>query len=350
VSTTVTFPRVVAAGAAFTCGVAGTGRAYCWGDDTLGQLGDGKLVGTSIPRLVTTAVSFTDLTAGGAHGCGLTSIGTAFCWGFDRYGQLGNEQYLYNSSTPISVDGELRFRSISAGFFHTCAATTDGRAFCWGANNFGQIANARVTRIVTDSIKTAGGRDTIVTIDSVAVTETPQQISLPAGIQSVIASRGGHSCALGADGTAYCWGSNGNGELGLGTSTPPNRTPQVVQTALRFTQLAAGSGFTCGQSGDAIYCWGRNDLGQLGARGTSLTPRQIGQPVSIDPATGVATAQNVQFVGVTAGTRHACGLTRTGAVYCWGSDYLGALGAGQQAMVQYRPVLVRVPPEFADQP
>jgi alpha-tubulin suppressor-like RCC1 family protein len=331
--TAVRFTRI-AAGGQFSCGVATTQRAYCWGLDTLGQLGGGKLTATAVPSLVTSIVSFRDITAGGDHACGLTTVNTAFCWGSDVFGQLGNVGLLFTSSTPIAVDGELRFQQLSAGRLHTCGALVDGRVACWGSNFAGQVGSASVQQ-------TALG----------PVVDAPQIVPLPVSASAAFAAQGRHSCALSTNGAAYCWGSNRHGELGTGARTTTDTAvtpPSQVVGGLVFAQLAGGFGFTCGVSAGNIYCWGRNDFGQTGNGPVSpttvvLTPRQVATPVVFDPATGLTTPASVVFTSVTAGLRHACGQANDGALYCWGSDVMGALGSQQQQLVQPRPVRVSRP-------
>jgi alpha-tubulin suppressor-like RCC1 family protein len=209
--TAVRFTRI-AAGGLFSCGVSTTQRAYCWGLDTLGQLGGGRLNTTAVPSLVTSIVSFRDISAGATHACALSTTNTAFCWGWDVYGQLGNAGLLFTSSTPIAVDGELRFRQISAGGLHTCGVLQDGRVVCWGANAAGQVGSLEPpTQLLAGT----------------PVYDSPRVIALPGGALAaqVTASQGSHTCALGTSGAAYCWGSNRYGELGNGTTSTTPEAP-----------------------------------------------------------------------------------------------------------------------------
>jgi alpha-tubulin suppressor-like RCC1 family protein len=133
----------------------------------------------------------------------------------------------------------------------------------------------------------------------------------------------GFACGLMTTGAAYCWGYNGEGELGGGTppgppqcgSVPCSTTPMAVTGGLTFGALSAGGNFTCGitTSGDG-YCWGDNTAGQLGDGTGTSSP------------TPVAVSGGLSFATISAGLTHACGLTMTGAVYCWGSNGDGQLG------------------------
>jgi alpha-tubulin suppressor-like RCC1 family protein len=141
----------VAAGTEFTCALSGAGAAYCWGRNTVGQVGsattetcvvrplNGSNPGPEIqvpcstsPRAVTGAPAFAALTAGDAFACGLTSAGQVYCW--------GQAMGIVNSPTAVPVGGAARFTAISAGL-QLCGEATDGRVYCWGANDQGQVGD-----------------------------------------------------------------------------------------------------------------------------------------------------------------------------------------------------------------
>lgn len=125
-----------------------------------------------------------------------------------------------------------------------------------------------------------------------------------------------HSCGLAADGSAYCWGYNGSGQLGESTVGSSN-TPVLVSGGLVFTALSAGDIHTCGLvAGGAAYCWGSNSDGRLGNGGFN----DSSQPVAVASAVG--------FASLSAGGYMTCGLTAAGAAYCWGANYDGQLGDG----------------------
>src|SRR5437773_4499560 len=117
-------PRVSAlsAGTVHTCGLTSAGAAYCWGDNSTGELGNGSTTSSSIPVAVSGGQSFTALAAAGgfyAHTCGLTSGGAGFCWGYNYYGELGDGSST-DSSIPVAVSGGLSFSALAAGWSHTC--------------------------------------------------------------------------------------------------------------------------------------------------------------------------------------------------------------------------------------
>jgi alpha-tubulin suppressor-like RCC1 family protein len=117
-------------------------RAYCWGNNFYGQLGDGT---TTKRRLRPFAVSgqrrFDNVNAGYFHTCGVTLGGRGFCWGLNSSGDLGNGTPTGNLTTPTAVLGGLTWRALSGGISHTCGVTTDDRAYCWGQNMVGQLGD-----------------------------------------------------------------------------------------------------------------------------------------------------------------------------------------------------------------
>ncbi|HEY3011153.1 MAG TPA: Ig-like domain-containing protein [Gemmatimonadales bacterium] len=134
-----------------------------------------------------------------------------------------------------------------------------------------------------------------------------------------ITGGGSHTCGLTVDGTAYCWGSNTSGQLG-NNSTTQSQVPVPVATELHFDALDAGANHTCGvTSGGASYCWGLNDRGQLGD-GTT-TNRTVPVAVSGGLAFEVLTAGGFNI-------GHTCGVVTGGAAYCWGDNEQGQLGMG----------------------
>jgi alpha-tubulin suppressor-like RCC1 family protein len=297
----------LAAGFYHTCGLTSGGAAYCWGWNSNGQLGDGTTTDRLTPTPVAGGLTFTSLAPGGGfgHTCGLTSGGAAYCWGYNGWGQLGDGTTT-DRLTPTPVAGGLTFASITAGEYHTCGLTSGGTAYCWGNNDWGQLGDGTFTTRLTPT-PVAGG-----------LTFT----SLTAG--------GARTCGLTSGGTAYCWGYNIDGEVGDGTSGTWRLTPTPVAGGLTFTSLTAGAYHTCGlTSGGAAYCWGLNGYGELGD-GTSGTDR-----LTPTPAAG-----GLAFAVLTAGNESTCGLTSGGAAYCWGDNTAGEVGDGTSGTDRLTPTPV----------
>ena len=243
----------IAAGYAHTCALTNEGKAYCWGLNSQGQLGNNSTTNSSTPVAVQmpAGVSFKSIAAGYYHTCALTNEGKAYCWGKNQYGQLGNNSTT-NSSTPVAVQmpaGVARFQSIAIGYAHTCALTNEGKAYCWGWNNKGQLGNNSTTN-----------------------SSTPVAVQMPAGVSFQSIPVGiGHTCALTNEGKAYCWGWNNKGQLG-NNSTTSSSTPVAVQmpAGVSFQSIAAVYYHTCALTNEGkAYCWGLNEYGQLGNNSTT---------------------------------------------------------------------------------
>jgi alpha-tubulin suppressor-like RCC1 family protein len=296
----------------FTCGVTQDGRALCWGFNG-GQLGNGEVGPPSgIPSPVQGALSFTTVSAAGAvlafapHACGLTAAGAAYCWGGNSWGQLGNGGTIA-SPTPVAVAGGHIFESISVGSQFTCGIVRERGAYCWGQATAGQLGDD--PRDAADNCAPAG---------SVAILPcnmTPVRVP-GGGSFTTISAGGNYACGLDAEGVAYCWGNNLDGQLGTGSHFWTD-TPARVSSSMRFTAIAAGTGSTCALTrGREVLCWGSNHLGQLGDGTTTPTLA----PVKV--------MSDLSFTAISVGNDEACALTPDGAAYCWGSNEYGKLGKG----------------------
>ncbi len=283
-------PGVVAAGGRHTCALDG-GRAFCWGANDRGQLGDGETESRDVPTAVVGDLGFVQIAAGLAHSCGVTREGEAYCWGADDRGQLGDATTT-SRSAPVRVAGNLTFRLVRTGNSHTCGLTTGGEVACWGANTNGQLGDG------TSTMRTS----------PVRVDANRRFVSLAAGWN--------HSCAVSTDGSLWCWGANGDGQAGTGTRSDL-RSPQPVESSVRFTSVAAGGNHSCAVSdaGEA-WCWGRNAYGQLGVGGNA--PQAVPSRV----------ATVTRFVSVSVGGVHSCARTAGGQAWCWGRNLYGQLGDG----------------------
>jgi len=141
----------VDAGEAYNCGVTTKNEAYCWGNGTYGQTGQGSTNPSFWPRAVVGGLAFSHVTAGARHTCGTTTLNQGYCWGFAEYGQLGDGTGI-DTQEPVAVAGGLFFGQLSAGGFHTCGYAPEGLAYCWGDNWAGQVGDGttepRLTPVV----------------------------------------------------------------------------------------------------------------------------------------------------------------------------------------------------------
>ncbi len=307
-----------------TCAVLSTGAVDCWGANYYGQLGDGSLIGSDTPVEAIGTTGSTQATVGGDHVCALLPTGHAACWGYNEYGQLGDgittgldkcpfaEPPAACSPEPVEVTGITDPTQVSAGGDQTCALLPTGHIECWGLNGFGELGDG-----------SASGPETC---GAFACSAAPVEVT---GITdpTQVSAGGDQTCALLPTGHVDCWGSNLFGQLGYGTATGPEEcgpyrfacsaAPVEVTGITDATQVSAGGGQTCALlSTGHIDCWGRNGYGQLGDGSTedSDVPAEV---------SGITDA-----TAVTAGGDFTCALLSTGKVNCWGDGESGELGDG----------------------
>jgi alpha-tubulin suppressor-like RCC1 family protein len=289
--------RAIATGYAHTCGLKADGSAWCWGIGQFGSLGYAtSLADQPVPVAVAGNHEFIALTAGYFHTCGLKANGAALCWGYNFYGQVGNGTAGNLATTPSPVTGSYAFQSLSAGGYHTCGITTSGSTLCWGYNGFGQLGNGTSTGAATPIPTNVGGAMTFASI----------------GAENF------HTCALDANGAAYCWGFNNQGAVGNDTQFGFVSTPTAVAGGLSFVELTGGGpGYhTCGRvSSGAAYCWGYNAFGQ-GGIGTTF-PSALKTPTLVSGG---------NWATLSTGELHSCGITTAGVAKCWGYNGAGQLG------------------------
>lgn len=211
----------ISVGNGHTCALAVSGAAYCWGPNRTGQLGVGSnaepqqcAYGYSCsptPMLVVGGLTFATVSAGIGYTCGVTTAGATYCWGYNATGQLGDGTTTEQDS-PVVVGGGLTFVLVTTGgdrggYGHACALTSLGAAYCWGADETGQLG-----------------------IGSYGYTFSPTPVPVTGGHTFVAITAGSndngfdgqaHTCGVTTGGMAYCWGDNSHGQLGVGTNTGP---------------------------------------------------------------------------------------------------------------------------------
>jgi alpha-tubulin suppressor-like RCC1 family protein len=184
-----------------------------------------------------------------------------------------------------------------------CGLLYSGSAYCWGENGGGNIGNGDLSSFKTAPVKVA----TSLTFKSVF-----------SGFQ--------HSCGITNSGAGYCWGYGLNGALGDGSKTH-SAVPVAVAGGLTFSKISAAFFYTCGIASDGAYCWGRNRFGNLGTD-TGICPNEGAANAYCPVAVPLKVSGPQTFVDISATERVACGLTASGAAFCWGDNTFGELGNG----------------------
>ena len=337
----------VAAGYYHTCALTSGGGVKCWGYDNYGQLGDGATTQRPAPVDVTGLTSgVVAVAAGYYHTCALTSSGGVKCWGYNSYGQLGD-----GTTTTRSLSGDVTgltsgVAGLTAGYYHTCAVTPEGGVKCWGRNSSGQLGDGTTTQrtmpvdviglahavsavaagsdhtcvLATDGGVQCWGSDAYgqLGVGGNSRLLTAADVLALTGGMSALAAGYSHNCVVAVGGGVKCWGANGNGQLGDGTTTTRATPAGVSGLAGGVSKLALGNSHSCAlTSGGGAKCWGYNSYGQLG----DGTTTQRTTPVDV---TGLTSG----VVAVAAGYYHTCALTSGGGVKCWGYNSYGQLGDG----------------------
>ncbi|MEZ4265742.1 MAG: lamin tail domain-containing protein [Myxococcota bacterium] len=393
----------VTSGLAFSCAVRADKTVACWGYNNEGQLGDGTTTTRKTPVAVASVTNATAVAAGADYACALLESGDIRCWGNGFHGQLGDgrtedalapvtvvdltdvarcaacndnnacTQDLCDpggclhpalpDGTPCAVGGSCaagtcvvgslpRVR-LSVGDFQSALRRNDGTVATWGSNSNGQLGTQSLVepfRTFPDDVPGVTGVHSVSSgRQHVCVTENAGSVrcwgnngsgqigqgttsssvlapSTVAGLTDIVdvQSGGFHSCALRSTGQVVCWGYNAFGELGIGTTGNAVTTPQAVPGLSDAVQLSVGANHTCVvRAGGKMSCWGQGGSGRLGNGLSSDTP----YPVEVAPgAAGLFYAASVE-----AGADHTCAVGVDGTVACWGSNLYGALGDGSNS-------------------
>lgn len=367
----------VSVGGESTCGLTTLGKAYCWGSNADGELGNGTstLAANASPLPVSGGLTFTTLSVSDRFVCGVAVNAAAYCWGFNGQGNLGigtstgpqhctaidlrTQQSAACSTAPTVLVASFNFSAISAGGLgasvnpgdsFACGLSMANVAYCWGGNTSGQLGDSTFTdKFVPTAVKgglsfatISTGRDYTCGVAALGVpycwgSDCAGQLgdgrtgsSCPGSPLSVVPVKvtGGlafrsvsasgwywRSCGIAANGSAYCWGLGylGDNTLSAGTSSP------TAVSGGAFTSVSTGNYHTCGLTGGVAFCWGENTSGQLGD--STFTTAKVPVPV----------AGGLRFMNVSAGGNSTCGVTIIGAIYCWGDNADGQLGDGTTA-------------------
>lgn len=319
--------KQVSAGQYFTCGIGQDDRAYCWGNNSSGRLGDGTTTQRTLPTPVATntglgSKKIIDISAGSSVACAVTDSGEVYCWGDNSQGQLGNGTTGGTSSTPVRAGstGPLSTKSatsVSVASFGACARTSSGEAFCWGNNSSGYLGDGTTTNTnVPVAVKMSG------VLSGKSITK--------------VSTSGYHSCVLTTENKPYCWGYNSYQHLGDGTNTNSSEPVAVITSGAlngksvidiatsRYNTIALASDGT-------LYCWGVGNgcSGSFGD-GTPALLTNLGSLAGSTPSKLFTSNDDSNF----------CVTTTQGGAYCWGASGSGT-GTGSSGSVLAPTELVR---------
>ena len=291
-------------GAATSCAVLANGGMQCWGDNDRGQNASGTAIGVLGTQLVhfkptplTTPITNVAAGAQGFPACALKTNGSVTCWGDAQpVNSMSHPSALEATITQLGTDNAY----VSSGAF-TCVLKIDGRLFCRGVNNAGQLGDG-------------SGLDSPVAFVQVVMADVGAgNIKLASKAISV---GGRHVCAIKSNGDPVCWGENQVGQLG-NTVAGSSDLPVNVNLAGGVTAISAGERHTCAiKTNSDVVCWGANDYGQLG----NASNINSFAPVVVSIPGGV--------VSISSGINHTCAVKVGGSVVCWGINYASQLGNG----------------------
>ncbi len=346
----------VSANYSFSCGVASNFKAYCWGLNENGQLGDGNGGSAGQYSISPVAVStagvlsgklIKSVVTGGANACAIASDSQVYCWGRGKNGQLGNgsgdgviDSY---SNVPVAVGGVVcagalcgkTVKSLSGGGYNYCAIASDNQAYCWGANWDGELGN--------NISSSYNNTPTAVYTSGVLSGKTIKSI----------ASGKYHSCVIASDSNAYCWGmagdstdsrSGGLGDGVLTNYTDRTKVPVAVNKSgalngKTIKSIAAGYHSTCVIASDNnAYCWGMNAYGLLGDGTTNDS--WLAVAVGGSTCAGVLCGKSLKSISMSSQATHVCAINFEDKAYCWGRNDYGADGIGNYNTTQSLPKAV----------
>ena len=310
--------KSISAGIFHSCGIANDGKVYCWGSSNTDILGTGTTGTISSPTIVLNPAgvsTWKSISVGNSHSCGISNDDNAYCWGWGFSGQLGVGNNINSASSPTTVvnpDGVSTWKSISAGSVHSCGIGNNDKAYCWGTGSNGRLGTG-----TTNSPK------------------TPAAILNPEGVSTWKSIRAGHShsCGIGNDDKAYCWGSGVDGRVGAGDDSTTSNNPRPIAVlnpagVSTWKSISVGDKHSCGiANDDKAYCWGSGAQGRLGVGDDVDTSTALSRPTAVLNPAGVSTS-TWTWKSISLGASHSCGIGNDDKPYCWGLGHLGQLGTG----------------------
>jgi alpha-tubulin suppressor-like RCC1 family protein len=294
----------VSIGNQHSLGIRANGIAWSWGTNSFGQMGDSTTINKSSPvSVVGGFTNWIQVSAGLSHSLGLRANGTAWGWGLNTYGQLGDGTSTSRVSPVSVVGGFTDWTQVSAGFRHSVGVRANGTAWSWGNGTSGILGDGQ-TFYRSSPVSVVG--------------------SFTDWVQVSAGER--HSLGTRANGTAWGWGYNGFGRLGDNSSTARSSPVSVVGGFTDWVQLSAGVYHSIGlRANGTAWAWGANSNGQLGDGTTSVN---TASPVSVVGGFTDWVQLEANVSGATIGAGFSQGIRANGTAWGWGNNTYGKLGDG----------------------
>ena len=311
---------MVAVGPQDVCALDPLGQAWCFGGNSSGQLGlgyTGALTSTFIEPVLG-GHTFRTIGLGSSHACALATDGQAWCWGSNYRREL-NQPIAMTSPRPLAVDPLRTWDTLVVnGSGETCGLSS-GVTWCWGAGYYLLSRPFGDPSPIFASLAAGMEMNCGLTSDGLAscwlAVDSPYYDTYFGTAVTGVAIGSGFLCAVDPGGAARCQGSNGNGQLGDG-STGDAASPVTVAGSHQWAVLSAGERSTCGLVTDGTaYCWGANESGQLGT----------GDSTEVHVPAAVATGLRFRSIATSGSgnsgslSHRTCAITTDSELFCWGA-------------------------------
>lgn len=337
-----------------SCALLRDGTVRCWGHNLNGRLGDDSLDDAATPRVVTGVSAAVDIDISYSGACATRSDGRIVCWGSNADGALGigtttdvgfNKGYVNDITTAVGV---------RTGDRYGCALLSNDRVRCWGRGNSGQLGDGNsaaprtspTAEIALDDARGPEGRLAASIQQTCAISSGPTPVvrcwgdasggvmpgTSVTGVRDPrvisgtdnavwVAVSEEHACAVRANGTVLCWGSQALGRIGNGSTAGSLVNVTQVPGISTAVAVTVGASHTCALLADGqVRCWGSSQYGKIGHGSTGGASTAVTQPTAV---VGLSNVTEVR-----AGSEHTCALLATGEVWCWGRNQVGQLGDG----------------------
>ncbi len=351
--------RQVLVGDRHTLAIDQNFKLWAWGDNSVGQLGDGTITNSSVPVSITPdtvgATRWSKVAVSVNNSAAIDENGNLYIWGANNSGQFGNGSTAAGLS-PVRVSGSWADVALGAG--HVLAIKTTGQLFAWGDNMNAQLGfpkptASQSTQLVpkqvgsaTDWSKVAAGSNHSLGLRGTALwgwgqnilgqlgngsnTDASAPVRIGASSWSTISVGGQTSAGISA-GKLYVWGNNDKGQLGDG-GTQPSNAPKLFKGDLNFNAAALSStSIAALTTGGKIWVAGSNLSGRIGYGSVSATKT----PVELSSPAGAAS--------VSLGGAAGAAVVSSGSLYVWGSNRYGQLGESEADLSAHKAILPQAP-------